>query len=253
MQQDTLNRILYVEDDADIRKIVSISLETVGGYTVAACGSCADALEVVDEFDPDLLLLDVMMPEVDGPSTLRELRKRDSAADAPAVFITAKVQSGNLAHYRRLGAFDVIVKPFDPMALPAKIGQIWRRYRSEGDTMPADERLATELARLSADFVAQLPGQLRAVQDAAAAWLDAPRDSGRYEIVARRVHKLKGSGSTFGCPGVTRAARTLEQQLAAYRRDIDAGVRPAIGGLESAMAQLQTEATRAQPGPQGRG
>jgi CheY-like chemotaxis protein len=132
MRDDTLQRILYVEDDADIRKIVSMSLEMVGEYTVAACGSCADALELVDDFAPDLLLLDVMMPEVDGPSTLRQLRKRESAANAPAVFITAKVQAGDMAHYKRLGVFDVIVKPFDPMVLSDRIGEIWRQYRSDG-------------------------------------------------------------------------------------------------------------------------
>jgi two-component system OmpR family response regulator len=126
MVHQTLDRILYVEDDADIRKIVSLSLESIGDYTVAACGSCADALEVVDEFDPDLLLLDVMMPEMDGPGTLRELRKRDSATDAPAVFITAKVQAGDLANYRRLGVVDVIVKPFDPMVLSDRIAEIWQ-------------------------------------------------------------------------------------------------------------------------------
>jgi DNA-binding response OmpR family regulator len=128
----TLQKILYVEDDADIREIVCMSLEMVGDYTVAACGSCADALHVVDDFAPDLLLLDVMMPEVDGPSTLRQLRKRDSAVAAPAVFITAKVQAGDMAQYRQLGVLDVIVKPFDPMALSDRIGEIWQRYRSGG-------------------------------------------------------------------------------------------------------------------------
>ena len=132
MQDDTLRKILYVEDDADIRRIVGMSLEMIGEYSVAACGSCADALEVVDDFDPDLLLLDVMMPEVDGPATLRALRKRESAADAPAVFITAKVQAGDMAQYKRLGVFDVIVKPFDPMVLSDRIGQIWQQYRSGG-------------------------------------------------------------------------------------------------------------------------
>ena len=130
MQADVLNRILYVEDDGDIREIVRMSLELVGNYEVAACSSCADALEMVDEFDPDLLLLDVMMPEVDGPATLRKLRARESAADAPAVFITAKVQAGDMLRYKRMGVFDVIVKPFDPMELSDRIGEIWRRHRS---------------------------------------------------------------------------------------------------------------------------
>ena len=132
MTRETLNRILYVEDDADIRRIVSLSLESIGDYTVAACGSCADALQVVDDFDPDLLLLDVMMPDVDGPETLRELRKSDRAMDAPAVFITAKVQAGDLVNYRRLGVVDVIVKPFDPMVLSDRIAEIWKQHGSGG-------------------------------------------------------------------------------------------------------------------------
>lgn len=132
MRDRDLNRILYVEDDADIRKIVCMSLEMIGDYTVAACGSCADALQVVDDFDPDLLLLDVMMPDVDGPSTLRKLRRRETAADAPAVFITAKVQAGDMEHYGQLGVVDVIVKPFDPMTLSERIDHIWQRYRNDG-------------------------------------------------------------------------------------------------------------------------
>ena len=136
MRCNELNRILYVEDDADIREIVRVSLEMVGDYDVVACESCDDALDVVDDFSPDLLLLDVMMPDLDGPATLRKLRQRESAADAPAVFITAKVQAGDMAHYERLGVVDVIVKPFDPMMLSERIGQIWQRCRSEvhGDT-----------------------------------------------------------------------------------------------------------------------
>ena len=125
-----LQKILYVEDDADIRRIVAMSLEMVGRYAVSACASCAEALDVVDDFEPDLLLLDVMMPDMDGPATLRALRKRASAADAPAVFITAKVQAGDIEQYRRLGVCDVIVKPFDPMTLPDRIGEIWQQSRS---------------------------------------------------------------------------------------------------------------------------
>lgn len=132
MQDDALRRILYVEDDADIRRVVTMSLEMLGEFAVAACASCADALEVVDDFAPDLLLLDVMMPDVDGPATLRALRKRECAAEAPAVFITAKVQAGDIARYERLGVCDVIVKPFDPMLLPDRIRQIWHQHRSGG-------------------------------------------------------------------------------------------------------------------------
>ena len=109
-----------------------------------------------------------------------------------------------------------------------------------------DEIVAKELARLSANFVAQLPQELRAVEVEVTAWLDAPRDRARYEVLAHRVHQLKGSGSTFGCPGISRAARTLEQCMSVLRCKIDAGQQPATADVESAIAQLQNEGRRAQ-------
>jgi DNA-binding response OmpR family regulator len=130
MSGPTLSRILYVEDDADIREIVRISLEMLGEYEVAVCEACADALGLVDEFNPDLLLLDVMMPEVDGPATLRSLRERRSAENVPAIFITAKVEAGDIERYRDMGVLDVIVKPFDPMVLSGQIEEIWQRHWS---------------------------------------------------------------------------------------------------------------------------
>jgi chemotaxis protein histidine kinase CheA len=108
-----------------------------------------------------------------------------------------------------------------------------------------DEIVAKELARLSASFVSQLPEQLRAMQNEFAAWLDEPRDAARFEVLTHRVHQLKGSGSTFGCPGVSEAARTLEGRLRAFRREIDAGRLPPTGAVESALASLQNEARRA--------
>jgi chemotaxis protein histidine kinase CheA len=109
-----------------------------------------------------------------------------------------------------------------------------------------DDIVAMELARLSAAFVAQLPDQVQAVEDEVTAWLDAPTDAGRFEVLSHRVHQLKGSGSTFGCPEISRAARTLEHHIGALRRNIDAGQLPAPAAVESAMAQLQNEVRRAQ-------
>jgi len=130
VSESTLSRILYVEDDADIREIVRMSLEMLGRFQVAACDSCAAALSLVDEFSPELLLLDVMMPDVDGPATLQVLRERVRAESAPAIFITAKVEAGDMQRYRQMGVLDVIVKPFDTMELPGQIERIWQRHRS---------------------------------------------------------------------------------------------------------------------------
>ena len=109
-----------------------------------------------------------------------------------------------------------------------------------------DELVATELARLSASFVEQLPEQVRVVEREVAAWLRAPHDASRYETVSHRVHQLKGSGSTFGCPGISHAARKLERCIRRHRSDIDAGRPPASGAVESAVDRLHNEATRVQ-------
>lgn len=123
----TLNRILYVEDEPDIQTIARIALETVGGFTVEICSSGPEALEKVDGFAPDLILLDVMMPDMDGPTTMHALRSQTSASETPIIFITAKVQTQEVESYKALGAIDVIAKPFDPMTLSSKIQDIWSK------------------------------------------------------------------------------------------------------------------------------
>ncbi len=122
-----LTRILMVEDDPDIRAVAHLSLTAVGGFTVALCASGEEALAQAEAFAPDLLLLDVMMPGMDGPATLAALRAKPALAGVPALFMTAKVQPQEVAHYRDLGAADVLPKPFDPMALPGQLRALWER------------------------------------------------------------------------------------------------------------------------------
>jgi two-component system OmpR family response regulator len=123
----SLQRVLYVEDDPDIRTIAVLALEAVGGLTVRACASGAEALEAAEAFGPDLLLLDVMMPGMDGPTTLARLRERPSTAATPVVFMTAKVQASEIEHYKSLGALGVVTKPFDPMGLADVVKELWRQ------------------------------------------------------------------------------------------------------------------------------
>ena len=120
-----LNKILYVEDEPDIQAVAKIALEMVGGFTVKICSSGEEALREVEPFSPDLILLDVMMPGIDGPTTLMKLRELSSQSDVPAIFMTAKIQPDEVAHYKSIGARDVIAKPFDPMTLAAQVKEIW--------------------------------------------------------------------------------------------------------------------------------
>ena len=130
MSDDTLQRILYVEDEPDIQMVARIALESVGGFTVKICSSGEEALREAETFAPDLLLLDVMMPGMDGPTTLQALRAIPALEHTPAVFMTAKVQPHEVEQFRSYGALDVIAKPFDPMALSEQITTVWHQ-RSE--------------------------------------------------------------------------------------------------------------------------
>lgn len=120
-----LCRILYVEDEPDIRAVAQMALEAVGGFAVIACASGQEALSVAPDARADLLLLDVMMPGMDGPSTLKALRELPATAHTPVIFMTAKVQAAEVALYKGLGALEVIAKPFDPMEISAQIQRIW--------------------------------------------------------------------------------------------------------------------------------
>lgn len=124
---DKLTRILYVEDEPDIQTVARLALETLGGFTVEICSSGSEALDRAPAFDPQLILLDVMMPGMDGSTTLGKLRELPQFAFTPVIFMTAKVQPGEVAGYKEIGAIDVIPKPFDPMTLPSQVQAIWER------------------------------------------------------------------------------------------------------------------------------
>ncbi len=127
MQTSTALKVLYVEDDPDIRVIARIALEDIGGFDIRACGCGPEAMAAITGYRPDLLLLDVTMPGMDGPTLLGHLRKTSNGAAVPVIFMTARVQQHELVQYRALGAIDVIAKPFDPLTLSLQIGQLMGR------------------------------------------------------------------------------------------------------------------------------
>ncbi|MCP4406145.1 MAG: response regulator [bacterium] len=124
----TLQRILYVEDEQDIQEVAKFALEAVGGFTVKICSSGQEAIEAAAGFEPDLILLDVMMPGMDGPSTFEKWQKIPGVESVPVIFMTAKVLPQEVAHYKDLGVLDVIPKPFEPMTLSDAINRIWRKF-----------------------------------------------------------------------------------------------------------------------------
>src|SRR6185312_14375836 len=117
----TALRVLHVDDEPDIREVVQLSLSLDPEFTVRSCPSGRDGLDAANEWSPDLILLDVMMPAMDGPATLAHLRQSPKTAGIPVVFMTARAQPRELEHFVSLGAEGVIAKPFDAMTLAASV------------------------------------------------------------------------------------------------------------------------------------
>ena len=117
-------RLLLIDDEDDIREVASLTLETVGNFDVSTAPSGRAGIIAAREQKPDAILLDVMMPELDGPSTFRELRAHEETRDIPVIFLTAKVQGADCRRLSELGAKGIIAKPFDPMRLAQEVSVI---------------------------------------------------------------------------------------------------------------------------------
>ena len=125
MTSPPLNRILLVEDEADMQMVARIALETLGGFSVRVCGSAEEVLDGPLDPAPDLILMDVVMPGMDGPVAFRVLRRRKETSSIPVVFMTARVRPPEVDRYREMGALGVIPKPYDPMTLADTVRRIW--------------------------------------------------------------------------------------------------------------------------------
>src|SRR6185503_3831830 len=127
MPDRPLTRICYVEDDEDIQRIVRMSLERVGKMTVAVVSDPTQALQAFAEFRPDLVMLDWMMPKLDGPALFKLMQDRPETKALPVVFITAKASQRDLDQLMKLGAAATISKPFSPKDLPEQLREIWKK------------------------------------------------------------------------------------------------------------------------------
>lgn len=127
MPAPALTKILYAEDEPDIQSITQMSLEMMGGFTLKVCNNGQEAVDAAEAFGPDLILFDVMMPFMDGPTALTEIRKIPGLENTPVIFMTAKVQNQEIEAYKEMGAIDVIAKPFDPMTLSETIQKLWEQ------------------------------------------------------------------------------------------------------------------------------
>jgi two-component system OmpR family response regulator len=218
----TAIRILHVDDEPDIREVVELSLGLDPGIATRNCGSGEEALKVAAEWQPDIVLLDVMMPVMDGPSTLLQLRDNPKTSGIPVIFMTARAQAREVDLFRSLGAIGVIPKPFDPMTLAAAI----RCY-----VQPVHDPLDD----LRAGFLQRVKNDVTALSDHRDALKDGKRPPGTLDHVKRIAHALSGAGGIYGFVEISHAAAALEDAVIAELDDHSPGAETdlALDGLIS--------------------
>jgi CheY-like chemotaxis protein len=199
-----LRRVLLVEDDLDIQEVTTLLLG-IAGFEVRACGSAAEALQSAPAFTPDLILLDFMMPGLDGQGAFAAFRQLPATSSTPVIFLTARVQPREIMEYRQLGSLGVIPKPFDPDTLAETIQGMWDRYQ----TARLMEARRKDLARLRRLYAADLPERLRAIEEAAAVIRDKGWDGQVAASLFEMAHRLAGSAAIYGFAAVSDAAQRI--------------------------------------------
>ncbi|MEO7208291.1 MAG: response regulator [Steroidobacteraceae bacterium] len=237
--------VLYVDDDADICSIVQATLRIVPGLNVQTADSGERAIDLAYELRPDLVLMDVMMPGLDGPSTLNRMRQSILLADIPVIFMTAKVLPAEISQFLQLGAIGVIVKPFDPLRLYADLLALWHKGEIAGLSQIASS------ARSNAD--AQIDSLTSSFLQRA--WTDVINlakmieraqngDRSVFPEVERVSHSLHGAGAMFGFPKISevggKIARMVEG-LASNAGQDSAGEPEVLQQLVESSKQLAQE------------
>jgi len=214
-----LRTVLYIDDEPDIRTIVQMALSLSNELTVHTGESGVQALQLARELKPDVLLLDVMMPGLDGPGTLHKMRADPATAKIPVIFVTAKAMPREIAQFREMGAVGVIPKPFDPMQLINQLRTLWDGDGTEPDPSIDYSNKATaqrQLRQLAGRFLQRTRDE--AVLLSALAEHAYDGDPVVTEQMERLAHKIHGSGSMFGYRALSACASDLESMVEAIRK-----------------------------------
>ncbi len=222
-----LRSVLYVDDEPDIREIVQLALGLTPAFTVHTAESGEQALAHASTLLPDLVLLDVMMPGLDGPATLDRMRSDARTAHIPVIFVTAKAMPREVALLQRMGAAGVIAKPFDPMQLGALVHSLWRQRI--GDATPPDPAPAPAPAPSLRQHVTQFARRFLQRTRPEVARLSSlvehmqPADAALLVELQELAHRIHGSGATFGFVALSQRAEDLELLVRTLRhRDASA-------------------------------
>jgi CheY-like chemotaxis protein len=207
-----MQSVLYVDDDPDICEVVQATLCLIAGLNVRTARSGEQAIDLAYEWRPDLVLMDVMMPGLDGPSTLKRMREHVLLADIPVVFLTAKVLPAEVAHFLQLGAIGVIGKPFDPLKLCDDLFALWKSAdaaRGIEGVRAGQSRVQVQVDSLSDSFLRRTRDdvvRLRKIIERA-----HQEDRSVLKEAERIAHSIHGAAAMFGFPDVSAAGGAIER------------------------------------------
>jgi two-component system OmpR family response regulator len=209
-----IQSVLYVDDDRDICEVVKTTLCMMADLRVSTAASGERAIELALELAPDLVLMDIMMPGLDGPSTLKRMRGNAALAHIPVIFMTAKLLPAEVAHFLRLGAIGVIGKPFDPLTLCDELFALWSKAGPEraeaiARSETANPIILEKIASLSDTFLSRTAGDVVRLEEIIARIRHGERSL--LPEVERLAHRIHGAGHLFGFPNVSASGAAIER------------------------------------------
>jgi len=240
MPMRDLRSVLYVDDDPDICSVVQATLRLVPGLDVQTADSGERAIDLAYELRPDLLLMDVMMPGLDGPSTFRRMRESALLSAMPVIFMTAKVLPAEIAQLLQLGAIGVIVKPFDPLKLYGELLSLWNKESTARDSIegggPAE--VQAQVDSLTVNFLqrawADVINLAKIIERAHAG------DRSAFPEIERICHSIHGAGAMFGFPRISEEGGAMARMISA----VTASAEPCNSASESALLHQLLEASK---------
>jgi two-component system, OmpR family, response regulator len=256
MPMQDLRSVLYVDDDPDICTVVEATLCAIGDLAVRSASSGEMAMDLACEEQPDLILMDVMMPGLDGPSTLKLMRDCAPLADIPVIFLTAKVMPTEVTEFLNLGAIGVIGKPFDPTRLCRDIRALWERTGRSCAVRPASatrtEELAAEVTTLTGSFLQRMQRDVRRLRHLLERL--AVGDGSALRELERLAHTIHGSAAMFGFPAISECGGMIERLMVgkSATEAIDPSVLRQLSDCTDRLSEvLDTEGTALQPSAHG--
>ncbi len=205
----SLRHILYIDDDRDILMVTQLALEKIGNFHVETCSNGDKGLAKAKAMHPDLIMLDVMMPGMDGPSLLRAIKQSKQLCGTPVVFMTARIQPAEVDKYAALGAVGIIPKPFNPVTLSDDIRSIWHTHQknSQGSAPFYFDDLRQQ-------YLKGLPAKRAAIESFLQKTRTAKSSRAATQKFMQLAHNLAGSGETYGYSAISKSAKVLEEMLA---------------------------------------